>query len=195
MTQSNLEALLGRPLTPVEVTNRQLYLTMADDTLESMLCTKVCNNNDSEVYDSRIGYSTVFTNIFSEVTEVKVDGEVVDADDYTVKQWDKRNGEWFNSIVFKKRFTKQVEVEVTADFGFSSMPVDLLQLKAELFGQISSKNSYDPTVSSKKVEDFTISFNSNVDLDQDIKVKYASIINKYSMCNIGYMRHESNGCI
>jgi hypothetical protein len=41
MTQQELEALLGRPLTPIEVTNLGLYLEIALESLEDALCIEI----------------------------------------------------------------------------------------------------------------------------------------------------------
>lgn len=187
MEQSTLEAYLGRPLTTIEATNRKLYLKIAREQLEGLICTSLCDDDDPKVYDARDGYHTVFTDIFTELEEVKVNGEVVEPEKYSPRQWDKRSASWYNSIVFD---TKPCgEVEVSASWGFSSTPSDLQSVLAGLFDLVTKKNKSDATISSKQVEDFRISFNADVDLDQAFRDKYAKTLSKYSICDMSYVRN------
>lgn len=192
MTKEQLIALLGRPLTPVEDANFELYLDIAMQQLEQSICTSLTETSGDEpvVYDVREGYRTLFTDIFTEVTEVKMDGAVIDSSKYSVRQWDKRNGSWYNSIVFDRVFTScDNEVEVTAEWGFSSIPLDLQAVLAGLFGLITKKNNLDPSIASKQVEDFRIAFRDGVDLDTDFQSKYAHTLSKYSLCDIPDLQH------
>lgn len=70
------------------------------------------------------------------------------------------------------------------------MPYGIQVLLAGLFAQVSKVNKTDSSIESKQVEDFRITFKADSDLDQDFYNKYSTFINKYSMCNIGYLRHE-----
>lgn len=194
MTKEEISALLGRPLTPVEDTNFDLYIDIAEQTLEDLLCTPLEDVEEARVFDTREGYSTAFIDIFRTINEVKINDTVTT--DYTVRQWDKRNADWYNSIVFERKLRCDETIEVDAEWGFeegsgtgSGYPVDLQLLLAGLFGLITKKNKSDATISSKQVEDFRISFNADVDLDQDFYNKYSKTINKYSLCNIPYVRH------
>jgi len=192
MEQSQVAALLGRPLSPNEVTNFDLYIEIAEQTLESLICSTLSGmmesaDLDTIVYDARKGYSTVFTDIFTEVYEVKVDGVITT--DYEVRQWDRRNGSWYNSIVFGCKFTREQEVEVSANWGFNTIPSDLQMVYAGLFDLITKKNKQDPTVQNKKVEDFSISF-QDADLDESFFNKYSGTLDKYSTCYVGHLRHE-----
>jgi hypothetical protein len=190
MDKERMSALLGRPLTSIEDTNFDLYLKIANQSLEQILCTSLCDQDDPKTYDVREGYSTVFIDIFTEIDEVKLDGEVIASDKYSVRQWDKRTGSWFNSIVFDRRMNDcDEEVEVSASWGFSSMPVDLQAVLAGLFSSISKKNNYDPTIASKRVEDFQISFSTDTDLDTEFSNKYSVTLSKYGMCDIPYVLH------
>jgi hypothetical protein len=190
MDETKMAALLGRPLTSIETTNFSLYLKIARETLDDLLCMTLCDDGDSKTYDVREGYRTLFTDIFTEVTEVKKDGDIVDPSKYSVRQWDKRNGSWYNSIVFDTMFTGcDEEVEVTADWGFNSMPVDLQAVLAGLFGLITKKSSLDTSITSKQVEDFRIAFRTDVDIDTEFEDKYAKTINKYSICDIPNVQH------
>lgn len=191
MDQSKLESYLGRPLKPVEVTNLKLYLKIARESLDDLLCLSLCDTDDPKVYESRDGYSTVFTDIFTEIDEIKVDGTGIDATIYSPRQWDKRNGSWFNSIVFDEKMTGK-DVTVSALWGFSTMPTDLQALLAGLFDLITRKNKVDGTLKSKKVEDFQVTFDTEADVTQEFEDKHRRTIQKYSLCNVGSIRHGGN---
>lgn len=195
MKQPQLEAFLGRPLTPTEVSNLTLYLKLAKSSLEEMLCTTLCDVDDPKFYDARDGYRTLFTDIFTDIEEVKVDGEVIDPSEYSPRQWNKRNGSWFNSIVFNNPFKScDKEVEVSATWGFTSMPADLLLMQARLFDLLTKQNKLDREINSKKVEDFTVTFNhSSITMSDTLMQSFqkdnASTVAKYSMCDIGDIKH------
>jgi len=190
MDKEQMSALLGRPLTPVEDANYKTYLKIARESLDSLLCMRLCDDEETRYYDVREGYRTVFTDVFTEVEEVKLDGKVVSPDNYSVRQWDRRNGSWYNAIVFDCRFSERdKEVEVTADWGFYSMPADLQAVLAGLFSQVTKKNTYDGTIASKQVEDYRISFRADADLDTDFMQKYGDTLAKYSICKVGYVKH------
>jgi hypothetical protein len=187
MNQSQLEGLLGRSLTPIEVTNLKTYLNIAKQSLDGLLCTNLCDQSVTRTFDAREGYSTVFTDIFTDIQEVKLNDEVTT--DYSVRQWDRRNGSWYNSIVFENKLCEDDEVEVTASWGFSQMPSDLKLVWAQLFGLISKKNKQDGTVSSKQIEDFRVTFKTDADLDDEFYRQYDKTIAKYSLCSIGNIQH------
>lgn len=190
--QSELEALLGRTLTPVEVDNLDLYLEIAEERLEQLICSRVVSIEEERTYDGRVGYSTVFTELFTDIVSVEVDGTTLDDSDYSIRQWDNRNGYWFNSIVLKHRLRKEAEVVIEAVWGFDSetMPTDLQLLFAKLFALVSSMNKGNGNVKSKRVEDFTITFNDNSTYDQFL-IDNSATIKKYSVCNVGYVRSGS----
>jgi hypothetical protein len=73
MTRAKLESLLGRSLTPNEVTNLTLYLDIATDSLEDMLCMSLTTETSTREFEAREGYSTLFTGAFTDVSEVTVD--------------------------------------------------------------------------------------------------------------------------
>lgn len=187
MNSTTVAALLGRPLTTIETTNFNLYLKIARQSLDDLLCTNLCDDSETRTFDVRAGYSTLFTDIFTEITEVKRNDEVVT--DYSVRQWDRRTGSWYNSIVFENKLEADDVIEVTADWGFASIPSDLQLVLAQLFGLITKKNKLDPTVASKQVEDFRISFNVDADLDDEFYKQYNKTITKYSLCTIGNIQH------
>lgn len=71
------------------------------------------------------------------------------------------------------------------------MPYGIQVLLAGLFAQVSKINKTDSSISSKQVEDFRITFNTNIEIDEEFRNKYSTFISKYSRCNIGNLRHES----
>lgn len=191
MKEAQISALLGRPLTDVETTNFKLYLKIANEALESLTCMSFCDQSDPKTFDTRKGYSTLYTDIFTEINEVKINGTVIDSSKYSKRQWGKRNGSWYNAIVFDTRFDDcQKEVEVSAVWGFNNgIPADLQSVLAGLFDLIGRKNKIDPTIQNKKVEDFSITFRADVDLDEEFDRKYSSVLTKYSMCDIPNVQH------
>lgn len=194
MTQQQLEALLGRPLTPTEVENLDLYLEIAQESLAELLCMSLEVNpdgsgdpeTDTRVFDVREGYSTVFTGIFTEIKEVKVDGEVTT--DYYPVFWDKRSNTFYNSIVLNH---SGKTVEITGFWGFDSLPRDLQMLLAQLFANASKKyQSGGANIKSKQTEDFRINYGDLTDDEAFINANQRTI-NKYSLCNVGYVLHGS----
>lgn len=192
MTQSQLEALLGRSLTTVEITNRETYLKIAYESLEELLCTKLCSNDTDRVYNARIGYRTVWIDIVTEVTKVYVDGVEVSSDTYTLMQRDNRNSTWYNSILFDEPFAEESLVTVEADWGFECKPKDLQLLVARLFGSIGAETKTDTRVKSKQTEDFRITYGDATVFDSVMNANQR-IINKYSICGIGEISHGEPG--
>lgn len=189
MDKTNLEALLGRPLTSKEDTNLDLYIDIAKESLENLLCISLNHEedeSDTQTYEIRCGYRTVFTDIFTEINTVKVDGVELQADEYHVAQWDKRSGTWFNSIVFEELQTAEL-VEIDAAWGFTTMPSDLQMLWAQLFAVVSKKYTTG-SVKSKKVEDFSITYGDLTD-DQVFMQANDRTIRKYRVCDMGQIRH------
>lgn len=188
MTQQELEALLGRSLTPREQTNLNLYLEIAQENLESLLCTslELQDGSDPEeqerTYEPREGYKTIFTDVFTDVSSVEVNGQAVD---YYPAFWDKRNAGFYNSIVLSKRTNK--EVTITAIWGFPEWPSDLKQLIAQAFANVSEKYEV-KDVKSKRVEDFQVTYGDLSDDEAFVK-NNAVTINKYSQCKVGYIKH------
>lgn len=190
MTRAKLESLLGRSLTPNEVTNLTLYLDIATDSLEDMLCMSLTTETSTREFGAREGYSTLFTGAFTDVSEVTVDESVIDESQYKFRQWNKSNAEWFNSIVFN--YPQSGTVKVTADWGFGDcMPNDLQLLLARSFDQISKSNTSQGSIQSKQVEDFRITYKNDVTQRDQFLMDNGLIIQKYSLCNIGNVQHGS----
>jgi len=199
MDTTQIAKLLGRPLTSNETANFDLYIDIAEEALEGLICSPITDIEEARTFDIREGYSTAFLDIFRSVSEVMIDGEIIDSSDYSLRQWDKRSASWYNSLVFDDRFKSyQGEVTVTAEWGFaepeegqpSNIPIGLQMILAGLFAQVSKVNRTDSSIASKQVEDFRITFNVNNDLDAEFLNKYGSFVAKYSTCGVGYLRHE-----
>lgn len=187
MKQEDLQALLGRSLTSTETANRKLYLEIARESLEESLCMQInCQSvEETRVFDVRDGYSTVFTDIFTEIGELKVDGAVYT--DYHAAFWDKRNNSFYNSIVMGD--AAGATVEITATWGFDSVPNDLKQLWAQLFANVAKKYKAGASnVKSKQVEDFRVTFGDMTD-DEAFLSANSRTIQKYKLCDIGYVLH------
>lgn len=193
MKATRVSALLKRPLTSIETENFDLYMRIANQTLESLVCTSLCDQEDPKVYDVRVGYRTLFTDIFTDIEEVRdKDGVLIEPSEYSVRQWDKRNASWYNSIVFKSRFDEcDEEVSVSASWGFDTMPSDLQLVLAGLFDMVGRKKLSEANVQSKQVEDFKITLRADVDLDTTFKTMYGDTIAKYSQCEIANVQHGS----
>jgi len=193
MTQAQLEALLGRTLTAREVANLDLYLDIAMENLEELLCMPLEEQNNSgdepefeeRAYTTRIGYRTLFMDMFTEVESVTVDGNETTA--YTPYFWNTPNKGFFNSLVFDEPFNREVTVVVNAAWGFLELPDDIQLLLAQLFA-ITSKKYSTGSVKSKRVRNFQVTFGDATD-EQVFADTNALTIRKYSLCNVGYVLH------
>lgn len=196
LDQEILEQLLNRPLTTAEVSNLELYLEITTEKLSDLLCMNLSTATEERTYDVRSGYRTIFTDPFSGTPVVSANGEVLAVDKYSKRLFDNLNGTWFNSIVFKTFLPRDTtEISVTADFGFPSgvLPKDLQMLYATLFGTLeeSSKTVSTERISSKQIEDYRVTYATDTLTTDTILLKNASVINKYSLCGVGGIRHGS----
>lgn len=187
MTKEKLAQLLGRPLTSSEDTNFSLYLDIAKKSLSNYLCFELCNNETTRTFDAREGYSTVFVDPFTAIDEVKING--IATDDYSIRQWNKRSANWYNSLVFDKQFRDDDEIEITGAWGFSTIPNDLLLVMARAFALITKQNKFDATIKSKRVEDFQVTIDNTVDLDDAFYTQNEATLSKYSLCGVGNIQH------
>lgn len=189
MTKEQISELLGRPLTSVEDINFNLYLSIAKKSVQNFLCFDLCDPEDTQVFEAREGYSTVFVPPFTELDEVKLNGVVTE--DYSVRQWNKRTGSWYNSLVFKHRLSDEDEVEITGAWGFQTIPNDLQLVIARAFALITKQNKFDPTIKHKRVEDFDITIDNAVDLDDAFYQQNEATLTAYSLCGVGNIQHGS----
>lgn len=183
MNKTQMVALLERPLTPNEDTNFNLYLNIAQERLQDLTCLNLTDEPSTRTYDVREGYTTVFTDLFTSIESVEVNGQPFT--EYTPMQWDRRNASWYNSIVLDACSDK---VTVTADWGICSPELKLLT--ARLFGLLSKESKGNGNIKSKRVNDFQITFNDN-SVYQQFLIDNQALINKYSLCNIGNIQHGS----
>jgi len=193
MKQEELEAFLGRSLTQREVTNMTIYLDIARQSLEELVCMEIsCESvEEPRIVSTRVGYSTVFTDVFTDVDSVTINGEEVDSSKYYKAFFDSRNGKFFNSIVFNEAFYDSDGITITATWGFQGLPNDLGMLMARLFSNVSKKYSVGSgNVKSKRVRNFQVTYGDLTD-DQAFIDANSRTIQKYNMCNIGFIRSGS----
>lgn len=148
--------------------------------VEELLCIEFAQDTGERVFEAREGYRTIFTGIYTDVSSVTVDGLAVD---YQKAFFDKKNGEFFNSIVLKTPVCGEVTVD--ADWGFDCLPTDLQSLVNRAVLVVSQSYST-KDVKSKRVEDFSVVYGDISDDEKFIRDN-AITIQKYSMCNIGYI--------
>lgn len=184
LTEAQVAKLLGRSLTTLETNNFKLYLKIATERLEELLCMTLCGDGE-RTYETRVGYRTLNVDPFTDVTSVTIDGN--ETTEFTVKQNDKFNGSWYNVIEFDRKQTGK-NVVVDADWGFNPMPSDLQLLIAGLFDQNSVGQTSDGQVKSKKIEDFSVTYKDSATFDEFVQSN-ASVIDKYAQCSQGYIRH------
>jgi hypothetical protein len=184
-----LVALLGRPLTAVESANRKLYLEIAQERLEDLTCMNLSKETEDRVFDVRNGYSTVFTDLFTTINSVSVNGTELATDKYTIRQWDRRNASWYNSIILEDCQSYK-EVTINADWGVCSPELKLLL--ANLFALVGKMSKGNGNVKSKKVEDFSITYNENT-VYQQFLIDNEAVLTKYSICGIGQVQSGKVG--
>jgi hypothetical protein len=157
--------------------------------IEQLTCLYLkAEESATRTFNVRNGYSTVFTDPFETLTEVRLDGEVVDSADYVKMQWDRYNADWYNSVVLDTGDAEKLEVT-----GKWIIPTDLQVLITDLAAVLT--NGSHGTVKSKRNEDFSIEFNDNTDVQQFAKDN-AAVLSRYSICNIPFIRHgEINECL
>lgn len=78
--------------------------------------------------------------------------------------------------------------DLVAELGVEKLPIDLSLVLARFFGILGKVNGQEYGVSSKKVEDFTISFNTDKDIFGELINANSSTLAKYSHCG-SQIRH------
>lgn len=186
MTADTISVLLGRPLSATEIENFDTYLSLAQSKLNDILCGNICAEHDTKKFVPRKGYRTLNAPIFSDITSLTVNGVALDDTHYQTLQGSNLYGDWFNSIVFNTLPIGIIEVE--ADWGFLSTPIDIQQMLAEQFAMASSSPLGDDLVQRKQVEDFSIQFKDGTK-QEAFAAKYSATIAKYSGCNLSDIQH------
>ena len=194
MDKTTIAKLLGRPLTSSEDSNFEQYINYTISTLENLLCWSPICNEATATYESRVGYRTLWTDPFTSITDVKVDGTAVTG--YKLAFNGNFNYPFYNSVVFPYPLNGQT-VEITGSWGFDELPADLGSLVAEIFkmyGRVSSGNMAG-NVTNKRVEDFSISYGDSSEMDA-LASKNSSVIAKYSNCQsaIEVQHGDVGGC-
>jgi len=187
ITAVKMAQLLGRSLTSSETASYDLYLKIARQQLEQLLCLELCTDGGERTYESRDGYRTVYIDPFTSVATVTIDGSEISESDYTIKQNDKFNGSWYNIIEFSTKRQGELVV-VNGSWGFDPVPDDLQLLLALMFADISKQQRDDSRVSSKKIEDYTVTYKDGGAMTSFVQSN-GLLIDKYSQCNKGTIRH------
>jgi hypothetical protein len=175
--KEQVAALLGRPLTPQEDTSFDVYIAIAEAQLQSLLCMDITSASDTRIFRSREGYSTLFIDPVTDITSVTIDGVAVT--DYTMKQNDSYQADWFNVLEFDRQLGDE-KVTIEASWGFTELPDELAYLLAQLFKVTSSTK--DSQVRSKSIEDFSVTYTDTTVYDQML-LDNQSIIYKYAQCD------------
>lgn len=180
MTKEQIALLLGRPLTTLEDANFDTFLEIAMERLSTLTCISLLVQQGDRIFTTRDGYKTAYLDIFTAITKVEVDGKEIPSTKYSLRQWDKTYGTWFNSVVLDDD-PKGKEIKVTGSWGTASIPGDLQLLISKLFDGVTKKDN--GNVRSKKIEDFSISYTDESALDAFHKDN-RGVINKYSLCDV-----------
>lgn len=180
MTEQQVSALLGRPLSSIETTNFNTYIALAKEYVGDMICSCLYSEIDEKSFVPRRGYTTLPVPVFTEIYSVKINDEEVT--NYHTRQGSSLNGSWFNSLVFDSLLDCET-VTIEADWGFTTIPLDLQKMIAEEFSLVSGTLGED-LIQSKRVEDFSITLKDETK-QQAFADKYRATIAKYSGCANG----------
>lgn len=74
------------------------------------------------------------------------------------------------------------ELFPSTEQGDGEIPADLKFVIANFFKAISVRNRYDPTVSSKKVEDYSVSFREDADIEKNLVAQNLFTLRSYTKC-------------
>ena len=178
--KTTLEKLLGRSLTSLEDSNFEQYINYTISTLENLLCWSPICTDATAIYTARDGMRTLWTDPFTSITDVKVDGTAVT--DYKLAFNGNFNYPFFNSLVFPQPLGGKT-VEITGTWGFEELPADLGALVAEIFKMYGrqSMGNQSGNITNKRVEDFSISYGDKSEMDT-LATNNSSVIAKYSNC-------------
>ena len=178
--KTTLEKLLGRSLTSLEDSNFEQYINYTISTLENLLCWSPICTDATAIYTARDGMRTLWTDPFTSITDVKVDGTAVT--DYKLAFNGNFNYPFYNSVVFSHPLGGQT-VEITGSWGFEELPADLGALVAEIFKMYGrqSLGNQSGNITNKRVEDFSISYGDKSEMDT-LATNNSSVIAKYSNC-------------
>lgn len=181
MTPDDISNLLGRKLSTVEQDAFDVYLEVATQNLENLLCMSLDVVPDPPVTDARTfsareNYRTLYVDPFTGTPTVTIDGITQTV---TKKQYDNANADWYNIVEFENTMSSD-DVVVTATWGLPELPGTLQLLLARMFGVVSKTQSV--KVKSKSNEGFSVTYADGSDYDNFVLAN-ASLISQYRLCN------------
>ncbi len=175
LTEQQVESYLQRSLTSFESGNFNNLLRIAISKLEALICSKVGYIEEERTFQGRDGMRSVFIGLCSEVKSVKVNSNSVDFATYLGDS----ASQICDNIVLNKPTKHTDVITVHGGFGLKVIPEELAQVISELFAV---KLAGGDKITSKKVEDFSITYDKTSELDRIIE-SYKSILDKYSQCS------------
>ena len=101
---------------------------------------------------------------------------------------------WFNQIALNQQIITcdnyPITLEIDADWGFDELPSDLALVLAMIFDTVanSSRELAESKVESKRVEDFSITFTHDKNIDQRIRELFGLTIDRYKSQYRGELR-------
>lgn len=175
MKETEVEALLGRDLSSAETQNFKLYLDLATERIENLLCMSLAlagDDPDAEerIYSARPGYRTLYVDPFTAITTIVVDGDTVSADDYTLED---------NRVVFEEPMGTS-SVTITGTWGYSELPASIKLLLARMF-ELTSKPRRGG-VRAKSIEDFSVTY-ADISAFEEFVADNRAIIEQYRLCD------------
>ena len=192
LTKQQVESYLRRSLTSFESDNFDNLLRIAISKLEALICSKVGYIEEERTFQGRDGMRSVFIGLCSEIQSVKVNSNSVD---FTAYLGDNAS-QLCDNIVLNKPTKHTDVITVRGGFGLKVIPEELVQVISELFAV---KLAGGDKITSKKVEDFSITYDKTSELDRIIE-SYKSILDKYSQCSqitlrSGEIRNDRIRCV
>lgn len=196
MDKETIVKLLGRPLTSYEDSNFTQIVEHTISTLSNTLCWQLKDGQSDKTYYARANYRTLWISLYTLVDEVKVDGRVVADTDYKLALNADVNSSIFNSVIFKYPLGDSM-VEIKGSFDISKITTDVADLGslvADLFKFYARNMSSEASanIKSKHVEDFTITFSDDSELQALFNNNYATI-KRYSACEGNVVQSGSYG--
>ena len=174
LTKEQVEGYLRRSLTPFESDNFDNLLRIAISKLEALICSKVGYIEEERTFQGKVNSNSV---------------------DFATYLGDNAS-QLCDNIVLNKPTKHTDVITVHGGFGLKVIPEELAQVISELFAV---KLAGDDRITSKKVEDFSITYDKTSELDRIIE-SYKSILDKYSQCSqitlrSGEIRNDRIRCI
>lgn len=189
LSQADVEAILGRSLTNAEKSTLTTTTEQALQDAQDLLGIDWKTLGERTYFGSE-GYRTLFTDPYSILTSVTVNGATIT--DYRTAFDDWLNTPSFNSIIFAYPLEDNDEVVVAAEWGFGSeLPYDIKRLAVALWqnGTAPQTNPTSQKVKSKSNLDFSVTYDTSKTALETILVDYGNVIEKYSMRIRGDIGH------